>query len=57
MKKWTTICDHCGKEMDLMIDYEAVEFDTEDEFLQVDLCSECYKEISSIIKQFCRRVG
>lgn len=57
MKKWTTICDHCGKEMDLMIDYEAVEFDTEDEFLQVDLCSECYKEISSIIKQFCGRVG
>ena len=54
MQKIVTTCDHCGKELDEMKDYVDVEFDALYWF-RTDLCSECYAEISQIIKQFCQK--
>ena len=56
MKQLRTTCDHCGKEMNSMNDYEDVEFDTFNEWFSTDLCLDCYREISHIIKQFCKRI-
>ena len=55
MKELVTTCDHCGKKLDEMKDYADTEFDVIDEWLKADLCSECYKEISQLIKQFCNK--
>ena len=55
MREMVITCDHCGKKLDTMIDYADTEFDSIDEWFKADLCSECYKEISCIIKQFCKR--
>ena len=46
MKELVTTCDHCGKKLNEMHDYVDTEFDTKDNWLCVDLCSECYAEIS-----------
>ena len=55
MKELVTTCDHCGKKMDSMSDYEDIEYDTLNNWLKVDLCSKCYEEISYIIQEFCSR--
>ena len=53
MKELVTTCDHCGKKLNEMHDYVDTEFDTKDNWLCVDLCSECYAEISKTIREFC----
>lgn len=55
MKEMVYTCDHCGKKINEMNDYIDTEFDTIDDWLKADLCAECYKEISQMIKQFCNR--
>ena len=55
MKELVVTCDHCGKKLDEMKDYADTEFDSIDEWFKVDLCAECYTEISRIIKEFCKR--
>lgn len=57
MQEMVFTCDHCGKKLDGMKDYTDTEFDTINEWFKADLCTECYKEISCIIKQFCNRKG
>lgn len=52
MKETVVTCDHCGKKLDDMKDYPDTEFDTINDWFRADLCSECYTEISNIIKQF-----
>ena len=47
-------CDHCGKELDEMHD---AYIDTEimiDEYLNFDLCKDCYAELGNLIKEFIR---
>lgn len=56
MKELVTTCDHCGKKLDEMKDYVDTEFNTIDEWFKVDLCSECYAEISKIIERFCGKI-
>lgn len=53
MKELMITCDHCGKELDDMHDYIDTEFDTKDNWICTDLCSECYAEISKTIREFC----
>ena len=55
MKEMVYTCDHCRKKINEMNDYIDTEFDTIDDWLKADLCAECYKEISQMIKQFCNR--
>jgi hypothetical protein len=56
MKELVTTCDHCGKKLNEMKDYVDTEFNAIDEWFKADLCSECYKEISRTIKEFCGRI-
>lgn len=53
MKELVTTCDHCGKRLNEMTDYVDTEFDTIDEWFKADLCSECYTQISKVIRKFC----
>jgi hypothetical protein len=55
MKKLIVICDHCGKKLDEIKDYEDTQFNTIDEWFTADLCAECYTEISRITKEFCKK--
>lgn len=47
-------CDHCGKCLDSMKDYEDYNLS---EFLRVDLCADCLKEFEKIINKFLNREG
>ena len=53
MREMVITCDHCGKKINEMKDYPDIEFDTLNGCLEADLCSECYKEVSRIIEEFC----
>ena len=52
MKKTTHICDHCGKEINPMNDYTDTEIDDFDFIKEVDLCKNCFKQLSDIVRQF-----
>lgn len=46
-------CDHCGKELNDMIDYTCCEVEVEYETISTDLCKDCLELLSTTIKQFC----
>lgn len=46
-------CDHCGKHLDGMKDYQEVELDML--YGRIDLCAGCYAELIELIKDFVRR--
>lgn len=52
MRKEVYICDHCGKQMDTLDDYCDMDIDDFDFIISVDLCVECYEELSKMIKKF-----
>lgn len=52
MKKTIVTCDHCGKEVDSMQGYTDMEIDDFIDWYEVDLCSECFRELDSIVKQY-----
>ena len=45
-------CDHCGKRLDSMRDYDDYEVDLVG---YVDLCKECFNELTRIVKEFVER--
>lgn len=55
MKELVVTCDHCNKKLNEMEDYADTEFDCINDWFKVDLCAECYTEISNTIREFCRR--
>ena len=55
MHKLVYTCDHCGKELDEMHDYTDMRIDDFADFLEVDLCSECYDELNNIVLQYCNK--
>ena len=48
-----TYCDHCGKEIDTMIDYNDCQLDIGYEVVTVDLCKECLDMLLMTVKNFC----
>lgn len=52
MKKTIVTCDHCGKELDTMQDYTDMEIDDFIDWYEVDLCSECFRELDSVVRQY-----
>lgn len=54
MQKTITYCDHCGKELDIMKDYCDMKIDVCSHLYDVDLCTECYRELDYMISQFCQ---
>lgn len=46
------VCDHCGKRIDGMKDYEDYSITR---FSQADLCTECFEELEKMIRAFLHR--
>ena len=44
-------CDHCGKRLDPMKDYEECELDKYG-LIRADLCAECYGELEAMVQRF-----
>ncbi len=53
MTKNAIFCDHCGKEIDQMIDYDDVTIKCAHEWKDVDLCEDCFNELWDFISKFC----
>lgn len=50
------ICDHCGKELDRMDDYDDLDIGTLDGFFNADLCAGCRiklgERMDKLVKEF-----
>lgn len=55
MHKMVYICDHCGKEMNDMHDYGEMKIDNFIDWIEVDLCSQCFRELNDIVLQYCNK--
>lgn len=55
MRKTVFTCDHCGKEIDEMKDYPEMQIDDFADFIEVDLCTECYDELNNMVLQYCNK--
>lgn len=52
------VCDHCGKKLDNMNDYDGIEISISYEYFgDVDLCSDCFKEFVSKTKEYINRTA
>lgn len=52
MRKVTFTCDHCGKELDEMRDYTEMKIDNFIDFVEVDLCSDCFRELNEVVLKY-----
>lgn len=52
MHKMLYICDHCGKEIDVMRDYTDMKIDNFINYVEADLCSECFRKLDDMILQY-----
>ena len=55
MKEVKIYCDHCGAELDEMVDYTDVEVESPKYFRQCDLCKDCFELLDETIKKFLNR--
>ena len=53
MEKIKIYCDHCGKELDTMRDFDYTQIDIAHKWAVADLCAECLDELYDIICNFC----
>ncbi len=40
------VCDHCGRELNSMKDYDGISIETMDSIFDTDLCADCRHELS-----------
>lgn len=52
MRKTIYTCDHCGKEIDEMRGYTDMKIDNFINYVEADLCSECFRELDDIVLQY-----
>ena len=50
-------CDHCGKEMDTMSDFDGVQIDMAHKWITADLCAECLDKLYDLVCNFCKSKG
>ena len=55
MRKTIFTCDHCGKEMDEMRDYSEMKIDNFIDWIEADLCSQCFRELNDIVSEYCNK--
>ena len=53
MRETKIYCDHCGKVLDCMKDYDDITIDYKKDYIDTDLCNECLDDLGKIIKTFC----
>ena len=46
-------CDHCGKVLGYMKDYDGIVIDYKKDYINTDLCNECLDNLGKIIQTFC----
>ena len=52
MQRTLIKCDHCGKEMDRMMDYDDLQIDMGHKWTTCDLCAECLDELYEVVISF-----
>ena len=57
MKENKIYCDHCGKVLDTMTDFDDVQIEMAHKWTTADLCAECLDELYDIVCAFCERKG
>jgi hypothetical protein len=55
MKENKIYCDHCGKEIDPMRDYDDLQIDMGHKWYDTDLCIECLDKLYDIVLNFCKK--
>lgn len=55
MKKVNTYCDHCGRVIDVMHDYDDLQIEMGHKWLIVDLCTECFDELYVLVSGYCKK--
>lgn len=55
MRKTIFTCDHCGKEMDEMRDYSEMKIDNFIDWIEADLCSQCFRELNDMVLEYCNK--
>ena len=55
MKENKIYCDHCGKEIDTMRDYNDLQIDIGHKWYNTDLCIECLDKLYDIVLNFCKK--
>ena len=55
MTKHRIFCDHCGKEMDIMRDFDDLQIDMGHKWTTTDLCAECLDELYNLVCSFCKQ--
>ena len=55
MRKTIFTCDHCGKEMDDMRDYTEMKIDNFIDWIEADLCSQCFRELNDMVLEYCNK--
>ena len=53
MKEETIYCDHCGKKLDIMKDFDDVQIEMAHNLTEADLCDECLDELYKVVCDFC----
>ena len=48
-------CDHCGKELDTMHDFDDLTIEMEHKWLVTDLCAECLDKLYDSVYEFCKK--
>ena len=57
MKEYKIYCDHCGKELDTMHDFDDIQIDMVAHkcTITTDLCAECLDKLYNLVCDFCER--
>ena len=55
MKDNKIYCDHCGKELDTIHDFDDIQIDMAHKWTTADLCAECLDKLYDLICDFCER--
>ena len=50
-------CDHCGKTLDAMVDFDETTIEMAHKWTTVDLCNECLDKLYDIVCDFCKQKG
>ena len=57
MRRSEMYCDHCGKVIDPMADFDDTTIEMAHKWTTADLCAECLEELYDIVLAFCKQKG
>lgn len=57
MKEYNIYCDHCGKELDTMHDFDDLTIELDFKWTTADLCAECLDKLYDIVCDFLKGKG